>query len=86
MLAGKTLTEFTNLFSPNNFKKLWYNFKLFYDSCVKIHECNFNEHDFDETANMYPTLSANTSNDQQFKLNKINEIKNYLLRILKKEN
>ena len=21
MLAGKTLTEFTNLFSPNNFKK-----------------------------------------------------------------
>ena len=22
MLAGKTLTEFTNLFSPNNFKKL----------------------------------------------------------------
>ena len=32
MLAGKTLTDFTNLFSPNNFKK---NddiiFKLFYD-------------------------------------------------------
>ena len=22
MLAGKTLTEFTNLFSPNNFKKI----------------------------------------------------------------
>ena len=22
MLAGKTLTEFTNLFSPNNFKKM----------------------------------------------------------------
>ena len=32
MLAGKTLTDFTNLFSPNNFKKKWwYNFKLFYD-------------------------------------------------------
>ena len=32
MLAGKTLTDFTNLFSPNNFfKKWWYNFKLFYD-------------------------------------------------------
>ena len=32
MLAGKTLTDFTNLFSPNNFKK---NddiiLKLFYD-------------------------------------------------------
>ena len=25
MLAGKTLTDFTNLFSPNNFKKI-YNF------------------------------------------------------------
>ena len=31
MLAGKTLTNSTNLFSPNNFKKRWYNFKLFYD-------------------------------------------------------
>ena len=32
MLAGKTLTDFTNLFSPNNLKKKWwYNFKLFYD-------------------------------------------------------
>ena len=32
LLAGKTLTDFTNLFSPNNFfKKWWYNFKLFYD-------------------------------------------------------
>ena len=32
ILAGKTLTDFTNLSSPNNFKKKrWYNFKLFYD-------------------------------------------------------
>ena len=32
MSAGKTLTDFINLFSPNNFKKKrWYNFKLFYD-------------------------------------------------------
>ena len=31
-LAGKTLTDFTNLFPPNNLKKKpWYNFKLFYD-------------------------------------------------------
>ena len=30
-LVGKTLTDFTNLFSPNNFKKWWYKFKLFYD-------------------------------------------------------
>ena len=32
MLARKTLTDFTNLFLPNNFKKKrWYNFELFYD-------------------------------------------------------
>ena len=32
MLSRKTLTEFTNLFSPNDFKKKWwYNLKLFYD-------------------------------------------------------
>ena len=29
MLKGKRLTEFADLFSPNNQKKLWYNFKLF---------------------------------------------------------
>ena len=28
---------------------------------------------------MYPNLSANTSNDQQFRLNKINEIKDYFI-------
>ena len=31
MFAEKTLTDFTNVFSPNNFKKeRWNNFKLFY--------------------------------------------------------
>ena len=38
-------------------------------------ECNSIEHNFHETPNTYPNLSANTSNDQQFRLNKINEIK-----------
>ena len=28
---------------------------------------------------MYPNISANISNDQQFRLNKINEIKNYFI-------
>ena len=28
---------------------------------------------------MYPNLSANTSNDQQFRLNEINEIKDYFI-------
>ena len=42
------------------------------------------EHDFHETPNMYPNLSANTSNDQQFRLNKINEIKDYFIAEIKK--
>ena len=46
-------------------------------------ECNFIEHDFCETPNMYPNLSANISNDQQFRLNKINEIKDYFIAEIK---
>ena len=42
-------------------------------------ECTFVEHDFRETQNMYPNLSANISNDKQFRLNKINEIKYYFI-------
>ena len=38
-------------------------------------ECNSIKHDFRETPNIYP----NVSNDQQFRLNKINEIKNYFI-------
>ena len=29
MLSGKNLTDFTNLFSPNDFQNWWYSFKLF---------------------------------------------------------
>ena len=36
-------------------------------------ECNSVKHDFNETPNMYP----NISNDQQFRQNKINEIKDF---------
>ena len=42
-------------------------------------ECNSIEHRFHETPNMYPNLNANISNDQQFKLSKINEIKDYFV-------
>ena len=35
--------------------------------------------DFNETPNIYPNLTANVSNEQQFRLNKINEIKDYFL-------
>ena len=41
------------------------------------------ECDFHETPNMYPNLSANISNDQQFRLNKINEIKDYFIAEIK---
>ena len=32
---------------------------------------------FNKTPNIYPNLSANKLNKQQFRLNKINEIKDY---------
>ena len=32
---------------------------------------------------MYPILSANTSSDQQFRLNKINEIKDFLIAVIR---
>ena len=35
--------------------------------------------DFNKTPNIYPSLSAIPSNEQQFRLNKINEIKDYFL-------
>ena len=35
--------------------------------------------DFHKTPNIYPNLTANISNEQQFRLNKINENKDYFL-------
>ena len=49
-------------------------------------ECNFIEHNFHKTPNMYPNLSANASNDQQFRLTKSTKLKIILLQRLKKEN
>ena len=40
---------------------------------------NSTEHDFNKTPNIYPNLSENVSNEQQLRLNKINEIKDYFL-------
>ena len=47
-------------------------------------EYNSIEHKFHETPNMYPNLSANISNDQHFRLNKINEIKDYFIAEIRK--
>ena len=46
-------------------------------------ECSSIEHDCHETPNMYPNLSANISNDQQFRLNKIIKIKDYFIAEIK---
>ena len=35
--------------------------------------------DFNKTQNIYPNLATNISNEQQFRLNKINKIKDYFL-------
>ena len=72
-LARTTLTEFTNLFSSNNFKKNDdINLNYFMSNIQKMD-------DFDKTPNIYPNLLANISNEQQFRLNKTNEIKYYFL-------
>ena len=63
IIAGKILTNLTDIFSPNDFKKKrWYNLELFLWLIFKMGEANI----------MYPNLSPNTSDDQQFILNKIN--------------
>ena len=36
-----------------------------------------------EANNMYPNVSPNTSDDQQFRLNKINEIRDYFVTEIK---
>ena len=46
---------------------------------MKIVECNSIKHDFHKTPNIYPNLSANISNEQQFRLSQINEIKYYFI-------
>ena len=71
MLAGKTLTEFTNLFSPNNSK-------IKDDIMLNYLISNIQKmDDFNKAPNIYPNLNANIPNEQQFRLNKINEIKYY---------
>ena len=42
-------------------------------------ECNSIKNDFHKTPNIYPNLNANISNEKQFRLNKINKIKDYSL-------
>ena len=45
---------------------------MFYEQYLKMVDLN-------KTPNIYPSLSATPSNEQQFRLNKINGIKDYFL-------
>ena len=42
-------------------------------------ECNSIEHNFHETPNMYPNLCVNISNNEQFRVTEIDEIKDYFI-------
>ena len=42
-------------------------------------KCNSVKHDFHETPNIYPNITAKISNEQQFRLNKIIKNKDYFL-------
>ena len=47
-------------------------------------ECRSIDHGFHETPNIYPNLNAvPLSDQQQFRLNKINEIKDYFAAVIK---
>ena len=46
---------------------------------IQFYEQYLKMGDFNKTQNIYPNLATNISNEQQFRLNKINEIKDYFL-------
>ena len=76
MFDGKSLTDYTNLFSLNNFKKsddIILNYFLNKMVVINSIECNSTksiEHNFIDTSNL---------NNQQFGLNKISEIEDYFI-------
>ena len=75
MFKDKSITGFTNFFSPNKFKKIYiYNFKLFFNYFLKMAEYNSAE---------TPNICPNLNDQQQFRINKINEIKDYFVAEIK---
>ena len=77
MIAGKFLTKFSSLLSPNNFQKN--ESKLFFDKYLKMVECNSIECNSHETHNTY----LNLHDQQQFRINKINKTKDYFVTQIK---
>ena len=62
MLAGKTLIEYTNLFSPNNFKKNNIILNYFKSNILKMD-------DFNKTPNIYPNLNVTPLNAHIYQMN-----------------
>ena len=81
MLAGKTLTDFINHSLPNNVKR---NDDIILKQMFK----EMTERNSYKTHNIYPNLGVSLSatplsDKQQFRLNKINEIKDYFVTEIK---
>ena len=77
MLKDNNLTDFANLFSPNNFKKnddIILNYFLTDLKMVEISSVEYIEHNSIDTLNL---------NNRQFRLNKINKIKKYFIAEIK---
>ena len=83
MFKGKSLTDYTNHFLPNNFKKnddiilSYFLTNLFLTKMVECNSIEPIEHNSIDTSNL---------NNQHFRLNKSVKLKIILLQILKKEN
>ena len=81
MLAGKTLTDFKNHFLPNKVKR---NDNIILKQMFK----EMTERNSYKTHNIYPNLGVSLSatplsDKQQFRLNKINGIKDYFVTEIK---
>ena len=78
MFKGKSLTDHTNLFSPNNFKKnddIMLNY--FLNKLYKMVEIKSIER------NSIESIDTPNLNNQQFRLNKISEIEEYFIAKIK---
>ena len=69
MLKDKSLIDFNILFSPNDLKKMM----IYFWTILEMVESN--------SSNIY----SNLNNQQQFRLNKINELKDYFVAEIKEK-
>ena len=82
MLKGKNLTDFTNLFSPNNFKKNDDVILSYFLTNLKMVEYNSIECNSIESIE-YNSIGTSNLNNQRFRLNKISENEDYFITEIK---